>query len=283
MFRVRCSPHGTFDRSEGRTPVKISWIGLGSIGTGMAKRALAGGHEVTAFARGAGLAEIEAAGAKTSSEYPAIAAACDILGICVYKDAQVREVLFDGGALAAMKPGSILSLHTTGSPALARELGEKAPTGVAVIDATFSGGPKEVAAGTLALMVGGEREAIERARPLLSLYADKIHHIGPLGHGQMLKLINNLLFAANTQNAVEAMRMVQTQGLDLKTSARILQDCSGASYSSALFQYMTPDELLAVSRNYLEKDVATALQSARQAGLDTLAFASTEAYFAPKK
>ena len=260
--------------------MKIGWVGLGSIGTGMAKQALAAGYAVTVYARGAGLADAEAAGAVTAKDYAEIAARSDILGICVYSDAQLREVLFEGGALAAARPGTIVAIHTTGSPELAREIGTRAPGGVAVLDATFSGGPTEVAAGTLALMVGGEAEALDRARPLFETYAGKMYHIGPLGHGQMLKLLNNLLFAANIQNAVEILRVAERQGLDTATSARILQDCSGASYASALFQHAPIDALLGVTRPYLEKDVATALASARDSGIDVSPFVSTEAFFA---
>ncbi|MFC3172830.1 NAD(P)-dependent oxidoreductase [Novosphingobium bradum] len=261
--------------------MNIGWVGLGSIGTEMAKQALKAGHAVTVYGRGQGLEAITAAGAAVSQSYAEIAGGCDLLGLCVFKDAQLREVLLDGGALAAMKPGSVVVIHTTGSPALARELGERAPAGVAVIDATFSGGPANVIAGTLALMIGGEDAAIAKARPLIDLYADKLHHVGPLGHGQMLKLVNNLLFAANVQNAVEAMRMVEAQGLDVARSARILQDCSGGSYASALLQHMSVDRLLTATRGYMEKDVAAAMASARDTGLDTSAFAATEAYFRP--
>lgn len=260
--------------------MKIGWIGLGSIGAGMAKQALAAGHRVTAYARGAGLAEVEAAGASTAGDYAAIAAASEVLGICVYSDAQLRELLFDHGALAAMRSGSVVAIHTTGSPDLAREIGAQAPGGVAVIDATFSGGPADVAARRLALMIGGDAEAIERARPRLECYADRIHHVGPLGQGQTMKLLNNLLFAANLQNAAEILRVAERQGLDTAECARILQDCSGASYASALFGHAPVDTMLGASRPYLEKDVATALASARDAGIDTRAFAATEAYFA---
>ena len=261
--------------------MKIGWVGLGAIGTGMAKQALAAGHAVTVYPRGAGLAEIEAAGARVSRDYAALAAGCDLLGLCVYRDAQVREVLFEGGALAAMHAGSVVAIHTTGSPELARKIGARAPAGVAVLDACFSGGPGEVAAGTLALMVGGEAEALDRARPLLELYANRIHHVGPLGQGQTMNLLNNLLFAANIRSAVEILRLAQRQGLDTATCARILQDCSGASFASARFQNAPVEPLLAAVRPYLEKDVATALASARDAGLDTSAFAATAAFFTP--
>jgi len=262
--------------------MRIGWVGLGSIGTGMVERALAAGHEVCVYARGQGLEAAKAAGATAVRDYAAVAAQSELLGICVFNDAQLREVMFEGGALAALKPGAVVVSHTTGSPDMVRELGAKAPAGVSVIDATFSGGPDDVAAGRLAIMVGGEAGAVERARPLISTYADRIHLVGPLGHGQTVKLLNNLLFAANLQNAAEILRVAEKQGLDTATCARILQDCSGASYASALFQRAPVEAMLRATWSYLVKDVATALDTARRSGIDTAAFAATEAYFADR-
>ncbi len=260
--------------------MKIGWIGLGLIGTQMVKRALAAGHQVSVYARGKGLAEIEAAGAGISSHYSDLAADNDVFAMCVFNDVQMREVLFDRGALAAMRPGSTLVIHTTGSPDLAREIGKRAPDGVAVLDATFSGGPAQVAAGELTLMIGGEPETIECARPLLQTYAQRIHHVGTLGHGQMLKLLNNLLFAANLQNVAEILRIAEQQGFDTSVCAGVFQDCSGASFAASLFRAKAPvDAVLTRTRPYLVKDVATALSCAAEAGIDTSAFASTAAYF----
>jgi 3-hydroxyisobutyrate dehydrogenase-like beta-hydroxyacid dehydrogenase len=246
----------------------------------MVKKALAAGHEVCVYARGRGLEEVKAAGASSVRDYAAVAAQSELLGLCVFRDEQLREVMYDGGALAALKPGAVVVSHTTGSPEVIREIGARAPAGVSVIDATFSGGPAEVAAGTLAIIVGGEAAAIERARPLISAYADRIHAVGPLGHGQMVKLLNNLLFAANLQNAAEILRVAERQGLDTAACARILQDCSGASYAAALFQRAPVEAMLKTTWQYMVKDVATALSTAKEAGVDTAPFASTAAYFA---
>lgn len=264
--------------------MKIGWIGLGAIGAEMARRLLAAGHEVTVYPRGRGLAEVRAAGAATCDDYAALAAGSELLGVCVYNDAQVREVLFDAGALAALKPGAVLANHTTGSPALAREIGDRAPSGVGVLDATFSGGPAEVAAGRLTIMAGGEAGALAKAQAALEAYAGQIHHVGALGLGQTLKLLNNLLFATNQMNAALMLQLAQAQGFDTATAARVLQGCSGASFALGLFQRPAPvAAVLAGSRLYLEKDVAAAARAAADAGLDLGAFAETLAYFSPGK
>jgi 3-hydroxyisobutyrate dehydrogenase len=258
----------------------VGWVGLGSIGTNMVAQALAAGHQVTAYARGKGLAAAEAAGAKATSDYAALAAQSDILGVCVFSDAQLRELLFDGGALAALRPGAILVIHTTGAPDQAQDIGRRAPPGVAVLDATFSGGPVQVLAGELTLMIGGEAEAIDRARPLLQTYANRIHHVGALGQGQKLKLLNNLVFAANVQHAAEILKIAEQQGFETWEAARIIQDCSGASFAMAMFQARAPSSRVLVGVGpYMEKDVAVAASNAAAAGIDFAAFASTADYF----
>ncbi len=259
--------------------MNIGWVGLGTIGTLMVKRLLAAGLPVTVYPRGGGLTEVAANGAKQQPDYARLASDSDLLVLCVYDDDQVRSVLLDSGALAAMRPGSVLALHTTGSPGLMRELGEKAPHGVKVLDVTFSGGPADAEAGGLTLMVGGEADALENTRAVFETYASRIYRVGPLGHGQLVKLMNNLLFAANLMNAVELLGMAEGLGFETTTVAQIIQASSGASFAMRLFQNQPVAKMLEASRHYLEKDVAMALAAAEESGLDVSAFATTAAYF----
>ena len=259
--------------------MNIGWVGLGTIGALMVKRLLAAGLPVTVYPRGGGLAEVTGSGAKQQPDYARLASDSDLLVLCVYDDDQVRSVLLDNGALAAMQPGSVLALHTTGSPTLMRELGEKAPQGVQVLDVTFSGGPADVEAGELTLMVGGEADALEKTRAVFETYASRIYMVGALGHGQLVKLLNNLLFSANLMNAAELLGMAEGMGFETTTVAQIIQASSGASYAMRLFQYQPVAKMLEASRHYLEKDVAVALAAARESGLDVSTFATTAAYF----
>jgi 3-hydroxyisobutyrate dehydrogenase len=263
--------------------MNIGWVGLGSIGTRMVKRLLAAGHQVTVYPRGGGLEEVKAAGAQASNDYAALAASSEMLILCVFTDDQVRDVLFNNGALAAMKPGSLLAIHTTGSPNMPREAAERAPAGVEVLDATFSAGPDEVSAGKAVLMVGGDAKALEEATPVFNAYAAEIHHVGPVGAGQTIKLLNNLMFAANLMNTAELLHLAQRQGLDTAHIAKIIQGCSGASYAMRMFQHAPLEEMVSKSRPYLEKDVTTAVAVANEAGLDISAFEATAKYFAPRK
>lgn len=264
--------------------MRIGWIGLGSIGTQMVKRLRAAGHDVAVYARGAGLDEATAAGATPCASYARLAGHSDMLFLCVYNDAQMIDILFDQGALAALAPGSTIVIHTTGSPATAQRIAAGAPDGVNVLDACFSGGPADVAAGRLTLMIGGEAETLEPVRPLLETYASHIHHVGPLGHGQMLKLLNNLLFATNLMNAAELVRLAEQQGFAPGLLAQVIGASSGASYALNLFA--NPDFTLAAMENirpYLEKDVATAMATAEEASLDVTSFNLTAQYFRPSQ
>jgi 3-hydroxyisobutyrate dehydrogenase-like beta-hydroxyacid dehydrogenase len=200
----------------------------------------------------------------------------------VFDDEQVRDVLYKQGMLAALRPGSILSIHTTGSPLLRREIKDKAPSGVEVLDVTFSGSKNEAEAGILTLMVGGAEEAMARMQPAFSAYAKEIHHVGGLGDGQVIKLLNNLILSANMMNAVELLAAAERYGFDPMKVAKIIQLCSGASYAMALFQTQPASALVSGSRRYFEKDIAEALSAAKDVGLDLGAFKSTADYFLPR-
>lgn len=262
------------------TAMNIGWIGLGMIGTAMVKRLLAKDFAVTVFRRGKGLDEVLAAGSRSTSDYLALAAASDILILCVYNDTQVRDVLFEKGTLAAMRSGSVVVIHTTGSPELMREIQRTAPANVSILDATFSGGPHDVEAGRLIIMAGGDDEALQRIKPVLDAYARQVTPVGELGRGQIIKLLNNLLFAANLMNAAQVLKLAAEQGFDTSAAASIIGECSGASYAMARFQAPMPmDTLLAMVRPYLEKDVSTAMSIAAANGLDVTAFNPVAQYF----
>ncbi len=262
--------------------MEIGWIGLGMIGTEMVKRLLDANFSVTAYERGDGLEAVKSLGAKTNSDYRSLARSSDLLILCVFSDVQVRDIVFGQDMLTALRPGSILAIHTTGSPALMREIAAAAPAGVHVLDATFSGGPHDVAAGRLTLMVGGDAMGLEQARPAFATYAGQIHHLGAVGGGQIIKLLNNLLFATNLMNAAHVLELAGEQQFDTALIAKIIGTCSGASYAMARFEASLPmSALLERVRPYLEKDVSAAVAAASSAGLAIDAFDATARYFQP--
>jgi 3-hydroxyisobutyrate dehydrogenase-like beta-hydroxyacid dehydrogenase len=251
--------------------MKVGWIGLGQIGTAMALEVLAAGHEVIGHTRReTGRDELREAGAKLTGSLAETANGTDVLIVSVFDDSQVREVLLGPvGALATMKAGGVVAIHTTGSPKLARELADAAPDGVAVIDATFSGAATQIGGEGLTIMVGGDRDALERARPVLSTYGGSIVHVGAVGDAQKLKLINNVLFAGNVLLAAEAVRIAENNEFDSGLMVSTLTKSSGSSFALNLFAGGRPVEsVIDGLRRYLDKDVAIARNAAADAGID---------------
>jgi 3-hydroxyisobutyrate dehydrogenase-like beta-hydroxyacid dehydrogenase len=161
----------------------------------------------------------------------------------------------------------VLALHTTGDPRLPQELAERAPAGVAVLDAPFSGTAESVAQGRLTLLVGGAEQALRRAAPVFRSYADVVVQLGALGAGRKLKLLNNFLFSAHLALAEEALAAAVGLGLDRQAAARAISSCSGSSYAVAKFAEASPGPLLARLKPYLDKDADLARSTLAAAGL----------------
>ena len=192
--------------------MQVGFIGLGSQGGPMARRIIEGGYPTTLWARRPATLEPFADTAAKVAESPAeLAAASDLVCLCVVGDADIDEVT-DGehGLLAGLKPGSVIAVHSTVHPDTCKELAKKAGAqGVSVIDAPVSGGGPAAAEGRLLVMVGGEADVVERCRPVFETYADPVVHLGDLGSGQTTKLLNNLLFTANLGTAATALSLAK--------------------------------------------------------------------------
>lgn len=192
---------------------RVGVIGAGRMGSPMVARLVGAGHDVTALGRTdekrSAVAEL---GATAVAAVTDVASSADIVLVCVFTDEQVRRVCLDDGLVAAMSPGATLVVHTTGSPDTARALADAADD-VAVLDAPVSGGPHDIAAGRLTVFVGGDEDAVARVGPTLSSYADPLLHVGPLGAGQSVKLVNNALFAAQIGLLREAVRLGDRLGV----------------------------------------------------------------------
>jgi 3-hydroxyisobutyrate dehydrogenase-like beta-hydroxyacid dehydrogenase len=251
------------------TDLHVGFIGAGQMGRPMVDRLAAAGQRLTVFARRADAsADLEAAGLTVSSDLVALAGSVDILIACLFSDAQLRDVLLDGGVLAAMRAGSTLITHVTGSPDLVVEIDARAPAGVRVIDGPMSGIAAGIRNGRLTLLLGGDAEDIERARPVLAAYADNILHVGVIGDAQRIKLINNLLFTVNLQMALAAAKLGEAMSITPSTLARTLATCSGNSYALAIFAGMSPETIKVEARPFLAKDVAVVHEVATSMGID---------------
>lgn len=211
--------------------MRIGFIGAGRMGAPMVSRLVGTGHDVRAVGRTdekrSAVAELGATAVATPTE--ALEAA-EVVVICVFTDEQVRQVCLDDDLIAAMPRGSTLVLHTTGSPRTAEAIAARAEAaGVDVVDAPVSGGPHDIAAGHVTLFVGGTPDAVARVRPALAAYGDPILHVGPIGTGQRVKLINNTMFAGQIGLVAEAIKLGMSLGVPEETLLHALPHGSGTS------------------------------------------------------
>jgi 3-hydroxyisobutyrate dehydrogenase-like beta-hydroxyacid dehydrogenase len=240
--------------------MRVGFIGLGSQGAPMARRIVEGGYELTLWARRpASLEPYADTAAKTAGSPAELAAASDLVCICVVGDDDVREVLYgDTGVLAGLAPGAMIAIHSTVHPDTCREIAEKAGAqDASVIDAPVSGGAPAVEQGTLLVMVGGEEADVEKARPVFATYADPIVHLGPLGSGQVTKILNNLLFTANLGSALSTLELGESLGIPRVRLAEVLNGGSATSKALGSISMFggTVEGLAPIAGALLQKDV----------------------------
>lgn len=248
--------------------MKVGWIGLGKMGEPFALQVLKAGHELTGHSRGGKpRPAMSAAGARITDSLQETVRGADVVGACLFDDAQVKSVLIGSGLMDAMRPGAVLALHTTGVPAVVEALAAAAPRGISVLDATFSGTEADAREGRIRLYVGGDADALEKARPVLSTYCSPIFHLGAIGAARRLKLINNLMFSAQIALAAEALRAVDKMGLPREPAIEALSQSSGGSYALNTFRNGDVDFIVERLSHYLDKDVDAARESARSEGL----------------
>jgi 2-hydroxy-3-oxopropionate reductase len=226
----------------------IGFIGLGVMGAPMARNLLAADHEVVAWNRSPEpLDELVAAGARRGESAAAVAAEADVLITILSDDAAVGAVLGGpDGAIAAAPQGALVIDMSTVSPALVRELAAAAAArGVDFLDAPVSGGDVGAREGTLSIMVGGEADAVERARPVFEVLGSRVTHVGAAGTGQIAKACNQVLVAVIFGGLAEALVLGSKLGAD---PARVLDAVGGG---------MAANRIMEVRRdNFLQHDFA---------------------------
>jgi 3-hydroxyisobutyrate dehydrogenase len=212
----------------------IGFIGLGSQGAPMAQRIIEAGYPTTLWARRPTSLEPFADTAAKVAESPAeLAAASDLVCLCVVGDADVEEVACgENGVLAGLNPSGVIAVHSTVHPKTCHKLAKKAGAqGVSVIDAPVSGGAPAVAEGRLLVMVGGDAGVVERCRPVFETYGDPVVHLGELGSGQTTKLLNNLLFTANLGTAATTLALGKALGVLPDRLTEVISRGSGNSFA----------------------------------------------------
>ncbi|MGO3131185.1 MAG: NAD(P)-dependent oxidoreductase [Alcaligenes sp.] len=219
---------------ESTTPQKVAFIGLGVMGYPMAGHLAQAGHQVTVYNRNQAKAEQWSAQFKQEwAATPALAAAqADIVMACVGNDNDLRAIfLGPEGALAGMAAGALFIDHTTASAEVARELGAQAASkNVSFIDAPISGGQAGAQKGVLSIMCGGKAEDIERAHPLMMTYAQACTVMGPLGSGQLCKMVNQIAVVGLLQGLAEAVAFGERAGLDMEQALSVLSKGAARSW-----------------------------------------------------
>jgi 3-hydroxyisobutyrate dehydrogenase len=229
----------TFENSPGENTMKVGLIGLGIMGAPMARNLLKAGFNLTVATRTPGKAEKFAAensslgNVKAVNTLAEVASLSEIIITMVTDSPDVIAVARgDKGVFAAAKPGSIIIDMSTISPQVTRELAEEARSkGLYWLDAPVSGGEKGAIEGTLTIMVGGDADALERARPALDALGKRITHFGPAGNGQSAKLCNQIMTAVNLLSVCEALTFGAKAGLDLATLHQALTGGAANSWS----------------------------------------------------
>lgn len=156
--------------------------------------------------------------------------ACDAAIVMVNTDDQAREVIADLLAHGRGRPGAILCMSTI-LPSTIRELGAEAGrAGIGLLDAPVSGGPIVARLGGLAIMVGGDRALFDEAHPVFEAMGSAIRHVGSLGAGLTLKLVNNMIAISGLPIALEALRIGLSQGMDLSTMVEVIQASTGNTW-----------------------------------------------------
>lgn len=219
---------------------ELGFIGLGIMGRGMALNLLKAGHALTVWNRTpARLAPLLAAGARAGLSPADVAAHSDIICLCVSDTPDVQAVTAGPqGVFAGVRPGALIIDHSTISPQATQALGaEAAARGAAWLDAPVSGGSEGAAKGTLSIMLGGAAEQVARAMPYLQAMGKTITHVGPLGAGQMAKLVNQILIVNTMQGIGEALLLAQAGGLDL---GKTLEAVSGGAAGSWMLSNRAP-------------------------------------------
>ena len=246
--------------------IRVGFIGLGSQGGPMARAIVEGGYPTTLWARRPeSLEPYKDTGANYADTPVQLAELSDVVCLCVVGDDDVRDLAYGSGSgdglLAHMSAGDTLVIHSTIHPDTCREVGEKAAAkGISVIDAPVSGGAPAVEAKQLLVMVGGDDADVERCRPVFATYADPIVHLGPLGAGQVTKILNNLLFSANLGSAITLLKLGEALGVSRERMCEVVTRGSANSKamgSIAMFGGSL-DNLAPIAGGLLQKDVRLA-------------------------
>ena len=218
----------------------LGYLGLGLMGSQMTKRLVESGYQVTGFDPDAQKMDAAAANGVTAADNPkAVAEASDIVLACVVTTPALTEAMFgEGGVVEGGAEGKIFLDHSTTIADKTRDMASrlKSETGMGWVDAPVSGGPPAAGSGKLAIMVGGDEDDVARVKPVLDILGNATH-MGPLGAGQVTKMVNQVLVLNNFALLAEAVTLANNAGID---PAKVPEALAGGYADSPMFRQFFP-------------------------------------------
>ncbi|QIZ76054.1 NAD(P)-dependent oxidoreductase [Ferrimonas lipolytica] len=266
--------------------MKVAFIGLGVMGYPMAGHLQNAGHQVCVYNRTFAKAEqwVAQHGGRCEAT-PALAAQdAQLVFVCVGNDNDLRSVLVgDDGAFAGMAPGSILVDHTTASADVAREMDDVATTlQLGFIDAPVSGGQAGAENGVLTVMAGGDQTQFEQAQPVMEAFARSAVLMGPVGSGQLTKMVNQICIAGVVQGLAEGVHFAEKAGLDSSKVFDVIGKGAAQSWQmDNRHSTMIKDEFdFGFAVDWMRKDLDIALTEARRNGAQLPLTALVDQFYA---
>jgi 3-hydroxyisobutyrate dehydrogenase-like beta-hydroxyacid dehydrogenase len=259
----------------------VGVVGLGDMGTGMAERLLAAGHQVHGWNRTRAKAErLAARGLQVADSPRAVAQSCELV-ITMVTDNAALQAVCDGpdGILAGLGAGKIFAEMSTTAPALVRGLAERvAATGAALLDAPVSGSILTLREGKLLIMVGGERTVFDRAEPILLAIGPRVKHVGEVGQAKALKIGVNLSLAVQMLAFSEGVLLAERTGVDRRVA---FDTFLHSVIASPMLQYrapfaLDPPDYAWFPVTMMQKDMDLALQLGRELGVPLPTTAATQ-------
>ena len=247
----------------------LGFVGLGVMGGGMARRLLEAGHTVHGYNRTREKARpLEELGLILEDSPRAVAEAADFVHSMVTNVAALRAVS-DGedGILAGLAPGKIWIDHSTAAPSVSRELAERVhELGADMLDAPVSGSVSTLEEGRLSIMVGGDREAFDRAEPILRDIGPKVTHVGENGQALLLKIAINLSLQVQMVAFAEGLLLAEKDGIDRETALDVML---ASVIASPMLKYRAPfvveqPEEAWFDVDMMQKDMLLALEAGRE-------------------
>lgn len=252
---------------------KLGYIGIGSMGGGIAQHLVKSGFDLTVFdLRPEAYPPLIELGAKKPESLQDLVNKVDIILICVENDQGVKDVcLGSNGILAYARQEQVIIIQSTVKAITVQEINEEAAKkGVGILDAPVSGDIDDRLNGTLSVMVGGEEKFVERCRPVLNAIGkngEKVVHLGPVGGGEIGKLCNNLTYLVALHATLEALKLVHTYGISEEKIIQVISMGSGRNWTvdhpgyfdAMLKSHRLGPELCSIARKDLIDAASTAM------------------------